>query len=151
MKMLRKYDEENHGRTGLLMLANILVSPFHPYQNAPPEVCPERHSSQWLMQGDYEGKLTALEVAIISESKVFLSGSACQKIIDAVYWGRIVYTVSPPSPIRERGLLKIAIAYVFSGHHSRPLQTQADLFIRSTESTTPQPVPAYCSQDAKYH
>jgi hypothetical protein len=34
-----------------------------------------------------------LEVAIISESKVFLSSSACQKVIDAVYRGRIVYTV----------------------------------------------------------
>lgn len=93
MKMLRKYDEEMSGRPGLLLLANILVAPFQPFQNAPPEVSPKRHASRWLMQGDYQGKLTALEVAIISESKVFLSSSACQKIIDAVYRGRIVYTV----------------------------------------------------------
>jgi hypothetical protein len=46
------------------------------------------------MQGGYEGKMTALEIALISESKIFLSGSACQKVIDAVYRGRIVYTVS---------------------------------------------------------
>lgn len=94
MKMLRKYDEEKSGRPGLLLLANILVAPFQPFQNAPPEVSPRRRESRWLMQGDYQGKLTALEVAIISESKVFLSSSASQKIIDAVYRGRIVYTVS---------------------------------------------------------
>lgn len=93
MKLLRRHDEENSGRPGLLLLANILVAPFQPFQNAPPEVCPDRHTSYYQSQGGYEGKLTALEVAIISESKVFLSGSACQKIIDAVYRGRIVYTV----------------------------------------------------------
>jgi hypothetical protein len=93
MKVLRRHDEESTGRAGLLILANVLVAPFQPFQNAPTEVCPDRHTSHWQKQGGYEGKLTALEVAIISESKVFLSGSACQKIIDAVYRGRIVYTV----------------------------------------------------------
>lgn len=92
MKMLRKYDEENEGRPGLLLLANILVAPFQPFQNAPPEVHPERHTWKYQEQGGYEGKLTALEVAIISESKMFLSSSASQKVIDSIYRGRIVYT-----------------------------------------------------------
>lgn len=92
MKMLRRYDEENPGRPGLLLLAKVLVAPFQPFQNAPQEICPERHISHYQNQGGYEGKLTALEVAIISESKVFLSGSASQKVIDAVYRGRIIYT-----------------------------------------------------------
>lgn len=49
---------------------------------------------QWTYQkrGGYERKLTALEIAIVSESKFFLSGVACQKVVEAVYRGRIVYT-----------------------------------------------------------
>ncbi|KAF2201532.1 hypothetical protein GQ43DRAFT_431562 [Delitschia confertaspora ATCC 74209] len=94
-KMLRRYYEDRTGRPGLLLLANILLSPFEPFQNAPPEVHPAgRNNRAWSYQkqGGYEGKLIALEVAIISESKMFLSSSACQKVVDAVYRGRIVYT-----------------------------------------------------------
>jgi hypothetical protein len=99
MKVLRRYDEESIGKPGLLLLAQILVAPFQPFQGAPEDRCPERHMSEfsqlttaYQQQGDYEGKLTALEVAIVSESKVLLSSSASQKVIDAVYRGRIVYT-----------------------------------------------------------
>jgi hypothetical protein len=92
MKVLRRHDEEATGRQGLLLLAKILVAPFQPFQNAPTEICPAPRNWQYNNQGGYEGKLTALEVAIISESKTFLSSSACQKVIDAVYRGRVVYT-----------------------------------------------------------
>lgn len=77
------------------MLANVLVAGFEPFQNAPEEVLQESgHSRQWFIQrrNGSDRKLTALEIAIISESKMFLSSSACQKIVDAVYTGRIVYT-----------------------------------------------------------
>jgi hypothetical protein len=100
MKLLRRHDEESIGKPGLLLLAQILVAPFQPFQGAPEDRFPaDRHVSEfrqltttYLQQGDYEGKLTALEVAIVSESKVLLSSSASQKVIDAVYRGRIVYT-----------------------------------------------------------
>jgi len=92
MKILRRHDEESTGKAGLLLLAQILVAPFQPFQGAPDERCPARHVSEYQGQGDNEGKLTALEVAIVSESKVLLSSSASQKVIDAVYRGRIVYT-----------------------------------------------------------
>lgn len=92
MKILRRHDEESTGKQGLLLLAQILVAPFQPFQGAPEERCPPRHVSEFQGQKDYEGKLTALEVAIVSESKVLLSSSASQKVIDAVYRGRIVYT-----------------------------------------------------------
>ncbi|ORY06013.1 hypothetical protein BCR34DRAFT_41292 [Clohesyomyces aquaticus] len=93
-KMLRKYDADRTGREGLLWLAHILVSPLQPFQNAPASVLQGNRHVAWLgqEQGGYEGKLTALEVAIVSESKLFLSSSACQKVVDAVYRGRIVYT-----------------------------------------------------------
>jgi hypothetical protein len=37
-------------------------------------------------------KLPALEIAIISESKTFLSSSACQMVVRAIYEGRVIYT-----------------------------------------------------------
>jgi len=75
-------------------LANILVAGFEPFQNAPKEVLDEHRpgTKQRTGWGGNEGKFTALEIAIISESKSFLSASACQKVIGAVYLGRIVYS-----------------------------------------------------------
>lgn len=99
MKVLRRHDEESIGKPGLLLLAQILVAPFQPFQGAPEDRYPDRYMSEfrqvnglYQQQGDLEGKLTALEVAIVSESKILLSSSASQKVIDAVYRGRIVYT-----------------------------------------------------------
>ncbi|KAF2760801.1 hypothetical protein EJ05DRAFT_461371 [Pseudovirgaria hyperparasitica] len=95
-KILRRIDEEHSGRPGLLLLANVLVASFEPFQQAPDEVLSEsgHHSRRTKRnrRGGYEGTLTALEVAIISKSKFFLSGSACRKVVDAVYRGRVVYT-----------------------------------------------------------
>lgn len=87
---------------------------FEPFQNAPPEVLQDiRPKIQWtladtLSQGN-ERLLTALEVAIISESKSFLAGSACQKIVDAVYRGRVIYTPTTfidilPDRYKNRGI-----------------------------------------------
>ena len=97
-RVLRRFDEDNEGRRGLLVLANVLVAGFEPFQKAPLEVLSEvKHVLPWGVKGHfwragYERMLTALEVAIISESKLFLSASACQKIVEAVYRGRIIYT-----------------------------------------------------------
>ena len=99
-KVLRRYNENNPGPKGLLLLANILVSGFEPFQNAPEEVIKENsHVMHWKRKTkrDHTGhapeaKLTALEVAIVSESKSFLASSACQKVVDAIYRGKLVYT-----------------------------------------------------------
>jgi hypothetical protein len=93
--VLRRFDEDNPGLAGLLLLANILVAGFEPFQNAPETIARTRpNAMQWPVQkrGGYERKITALEVAIISESKTLLSSSACQKVVDAVYRGQIIYT-----------------------------------------------------------
>ncbi|KKY28286.1 putative nonselective cation channel [Phaeomoniella chlamydospora] len=96
-KIIRRFGEHNPGPKGLLLLANILVAPFEPFQNAPEEVIQENaHAFHWAKQktGPFERKLTALEIAIVSESKGFLASTAVQKVIDAIYTGRLSYTPS---------------------------------------------------------
>ena len=96
-KIMRRFDEENVGHDGLLLLANMMVGGFEPFQNAPPEIVRENyHAIKWTVQnrGGYERKSTFLELAIISESKMLLSSPACQKIMDAIYVGpNYLYTV----------------------------------------------------------
>ncbi|KAF5000271.1 hypothetical protein FGRMN_1903 [Fusarium graminum] len=94
IKILRNFQDDNPGLDGLLLLSKILVQGFDPFHGAPVEV--EQHSRcpQWPVQnrGGHERKITALELAIISESKNFISSSGCRRVIDAVYRGQIVYT-----------------------------------------------------------
>ena len=70
---------------------------FEPFQGAPGDIVQENgHARHWVLQkrGGYERMLTALEVAIISQSKIFLSSPACQKVVDAIYKGKVTYTPS---------------------------------------------------------
>ncbi|KAK3677264.1 hypothetical protein LTR78_002802 [Recurvomyces mirabilis] len=114
-RVLRRFDEDHEGREGLLMLANVLVAGFEPFQNAPSTVINDnRHAVHWavrwrLTRPEYQNMLTALEVAIVSESKNFLSTSACQKIVENVYRGRIIYTPTSfidilPDHYKNRGI-----------------------------------------------
>ncbi|KAK4912582.1 hypothetical protein LTR66_017273, partial [Elasticomyces elasticus] len=114
-RVLRRFDDDNEGRRGLLILANVLVAGFEPFQNAPEEVIQDNPNAmtwkkrQPFWRPGYERMLTALEVAIISESKNFLSSSACQKIVDGVFRGRIVYTPTSfmdiiPDHYKHRGI-----------------------------------------------
>lgn len=99
-RVLRRYNEHNPGPRGLLKLATILVAGFDPFQNAPESLLNDTDSDHnihffmrdrhWSSSG--EGKLTALEVAIVSESKSFLASGACQKVVDAIYKGTVVYS-----------------------------------------------------------
>ena len=97
VKIIRRFEEEHPDREGLLLLANILVAGFEPFQNAPRQIKRvHSYATSWKVQsrGARIGKSTALEIAIISESKIFLSAPACQKVMEAIYVGRIVYTPS---------------------------------------------------------
>jgi hypothetical protein len=77
-----------------LLLAQILVGGFDPFQGAPPEVVEENSHLSWTIQTrtGFKRKLPALEIAIISESKVLLSSSACQMVVNAIFEGRVIYT-----------------------------------------------------------
>ncbi|PPJ59298.1 hypothetical protein CBER1_04223 [Cercospora berteroae] len=114
-RILRRFDEDHEGRMGLLTLANVLVAGFEPFQNAPREVAREHRTElhwtiRWhLARPEYQRMLTALEVAIVSEAKSFLSASACQKIVENVYRGRIIYTPTSfidiiPDHYKNRGI-----------------------------------------------
>lgn len=114
-RVLRRYDEDHEGRQGLLMVANVLVAGFEPFQNAPANIIHEhRTAPSWMIRynftrPEYERMSTALEVAIVSEAKNFLSASACQKIVDNVYRGRIIYTPTSfidilPDHYKNRGI-----------------------------------------------
>lgn len=68
LRLLRQYDDDSSGPDGLLLLANIVIAGFEPFQGAPPKIFNENRlrSHHWVTQdkGGYEGSLTALEVGI---------------------------------------------------------------------------------------
>ena len=76
-RVLRRFNEDNEGTEGLLVLAHILIAGFEPFQNAPEGV---RAEAALTRSTDYHRTLPALEVAILSESKLFLSSTSCQKV-----------------------------------------------------------------------
>ena len=94
-RVLRRCEEDNPGQKGLLLLANVLVAGFEPFQNAPQEVLQDSDPARdWIKRSrdDYKKKAPALEIAIISESKLLLASSACSRVVDAIYTGRLIYT-----------------------------------------------------------
>jgi hypothetical protein len=94
-RILRRFHEDNTGAQGLLCLAYILVGSFDPFQGAPQEVRDQSELQlHWTVRSrsGFMRKLPALEIAIISESKIFLSSSACQMVVRAIYEGRVIYT-----------------------------------------------------------
>ncbi|KAK0636504.1 hypothetical protein B0T17DRAFT_519280 [Bombardia bombarda] len=93
-RVLRRFHEDHPDRPGLLLLANVLVSGFDPFYAAPEHVRREGRSLKWPGQErrGQEQKLTALELAILSESKILIGSLACQRVVNAVHRGLVVYT-----------------------------------------------------------
>ena len=93
-RVLRRFVEDNPGPDGLLLLSQILVGSFDCFQGAPPDIAFENSQITWAMQtrNGKKKRSPALEIAIISESKIFLSSAGCQKVVNAIYEGRVVYT-----------------------------------------------------------
>ncbi|RDA87336.1 hypothetical protein CP532_2613 [Ophiocordyceps camponoti-leonardi (nom. inval.)] len=90
-RILRRFGEDYGGAEGLLLLAHVLVAGFQPFQNAPPNICDEaRVQTPWKLRRT----LPALELAITTESKHFLSSTTSQRVVSAIYEGRIIYTPS---------------------------------------------------------
>ncbi|KAJ3570049.1 hypothetical protein NPX13_g5863 [Xylaria arbuscula] len=85
-RILRRFGDDNPGSEGLLLLANLLVAGFEPFQNAPEEVRREASLDSII---SYNRTLPALEIAILTKS----SGLNVSRV-DAIYIGQIVYTPS---------------------------------------------------------
>ncbi|KAI0535713.1 nonselective cation channel [Xylaria digitata] len=90
-RILRRFGDDNPGSEGLLLLANLLVAGFEPFQNAPEEVRREASLDSTI---SYNRTLPALEIAILTGSRYFLSSTYCKTVVDAIYIGQIVYTPS---------------------------------------------------------
>ena len=100
MKLLQRYDVQNAGIEALLSVAKILVTDLSLLQGSSGGVQKETDPPfPWIIRkgASSEVRSTALELAIISESKFFLGSTACQKVIDAIHKGVVIYT--PFSPI----------------------------------------------------
>ncbi|KAK3687680.1 hypothetical protein B0T22DRAFT_377911 [Podospora appendiculata] len=91
-RVLHRFHEEHDDRPGLLLLANVLVSGFDPFDAAPPTVRREGRAVIQQERGGHEFRLTALKLAILSESKILIGSLACQRVVNAVYRGLVVYT-----------------------------------------------------------
>ena len=74
-RILRRFGEDSAGAEGLLVLSHILVAGFEPFQNAPEDIRRQARAT-----GAWNKTLPALEVAILTESKLFLSSTSCQKV-----------------------------------------------------------------------
>ncbi|KAI0382062.1 nonselective cation channel [Hypomontagnella monticulosa] len=85
-RILRRFGDDNPGSEGLLLLANILVAGFGPFQNAPSDIRQEAFLGPTMSQNR---TLPALEVAILTSSKYFLSSTHCQKVVNAIYIGQL--------------------------------------------------------------
>ncbi|KAI0514776.1 nonselective cation channel [Xylaria bambusicola] len=90
-RILRRFGDDNPGSEGLLLLANLLVAGFEPFQNAPEEI---RREASLDSRINYHRTLPALEIAILTGSRYFLSSTYCKTVVDAIYIGQIVYTPS---------------------------------------------------------
>ncbi|EHK15736.1 uncharacterized protein TRIVIDRAFT_214939 [Trichoderma virens Gv29-8] len=91
-RILRRFGEDHDSdHDGLLLLAHILVAGFEPFQHAPAHVRAEAEDKAWWTT---HRTLPALEVAILTESRHFLSSTTCQRVVSAIYEGRVIYTPS---------------------------------------------------------
>ncbi len=76
-RILRRFGDDNPGSEGLLLLANLLVAGFEPFQNAPEEVRREASLDSTI---SFNRTLPALEIAILTGSRYFLSSTHCKTV-----------------------------------------------------------------------
>ncbi|KAG0150562.1 hypothetical protein CROQUDRAFT_72833 [Cronartium quercuum f. sp. fusiforme G11] len=78
----------------LLKSANVLATAFAMFQGAPAEVI-KNMEADWGAKDAKKilsSQCNALEMAIVSEAKQFIRSPACQRVIEAIWTGKIVYS-----------------------------------------------------------
>lgn len=97
IKMLRHQATSKGSGAGLLAMSRALVGGFTAFQGADDEVIErvrlgEGHIGRIATSG--QGKTTALELAILSKARHFIKAQATQRVIQAIWDGKIVYSSS---------------------------------------------------------
>ncbi|GAA5926471.1 hypothetical protein JCM3775_001027 [Rhodotorula graminis] len=82
---------------GILAMARALVGGFHAFQGASDEVIErirqrEGYASRVAAEG--AGRTNALELAILGKARLFIKSQATQRVITAIYDGKITYSSS---------------------------------------------------------
>ncbi|KZT71972.1 hypothetical protein DAEQUDRAFT_723607 [Daedalea quercina L-15889] len=73
----------------MLELALAITTSWPVYSGAPPELIERAREER---DGDLEERIgNAIEMAILAQAKRFTNSSACQKVIDGIWSGKIVY------------------------------------------------------------
>ncbi|KAG9085662.1 hypothetical protein FS749_004246 [Ceratobasidium sp. UAMH 11750] len=76
-----------------LELATACTTAWPIFAGAPPDL--REFASKAGNEFDIRERVgNAIEMAIVGNAKRFIKSSACQKVIDDIYWGRIVYQAS---------------------------------------------------------
>ncbi|ORY85328.1 Saccharopine dehydrogenase-domain-containing protein [Leucosporidium creatinivorum] len=88
---------EKGGNAGLLAMARALVGGLHAFQGAKEDVLErirqsEGYASRVIAEG--AGKTNALELAILGRARLFIKSQATQRVITAIWEGKIVYSSS---------------------------------------------------------
>lgn len=98
IKLLRHQATTVKGpNAGLLAMSRALVGGLHAFQGAEKDVLQrvkqgEGYASRTVDQG--AGKTNALELAILGKARLFIKSQATQRVINAIWDGRVVYTSS---------------------------------------------------------
>lgn len=77
--------------SNLIELAHVLITSWPIFEGCSEEVLSKGRE----IMDDFDPKErygNAIEMAIISDAKIFVKSAACHKVIDAIWSGKIVYT-----------------------------------------------------------
>jgi hypothetical protein len=94
----------------LLELSNILITSWPVYEGCSDEVISKGRE----IQKDFDPREkfgNAIEMAIISDAKGFVKSKPCQKVIDAIWSGKIVYTAENSRSLIRDAYKKTPIHY----------------------------------------
>jgi len=130
--------------TDVLELAGILVTPWPVFEGAPPDVL-QRGNEEI---DDFHDRIrvgNAIEMAIMSEAKMFIKSSPCQKVIDAIWSGKCVYTAQSSHSLLSDTYKRAPIHYydprkapLLDHYRSAPMSTSLTLLTSWTGSKCPQ-------------
>jgi hypothetical protein len=96
--------------TDVLELAGILVTPWPVFEGAPPDVL--QRGNEEIDDFDDKTRVgNAIEMAIMSEAKMFIKSSPCQKVIDAIWSGKCVYTAESAHSLLSDTYKRVPIHY----------------------------------------